>query len=439
MNKKWKKTTLTVAGVALVANPITANLFTIDSIANDIYFTTDDAQYNKQIEEAKVLLKEAKESKTEEDITIAIDTIVSVQYHASLAQSKYDLLNELTDFINDLRNSNKTKFALYLTGATVDRLTKSLLYDDYLIAHNLVTTLPEGKVKEQYLKTLETTKAKMAKEYLDRIKDILDNGGFAGTGGGTPPIDWSKMPDDVFDDYENEDTGNYLPGYPIELEKPTKPNPTLPEYNFSTSTVYQTVGSKCYKVTTKTIEGKRPTVTKELVTGHEASFCSVLVINGDGKHDRGDGGGSRGDYNFSKVRPSASQSGSNIGGGRGDTNSYFGNNNSSVDKDDVKNEDLLTLQFTLDKTEAEPYFIETDMLVGADGTITYQQQRDVLFQLAIKGGGKAVEDKDRFLVLLENKIIVIDKKSDKIPVTVFDTILKDFKAQVKAMERKVGQ
>jgi hypothetical protein len=429
--KKWQKATLAVTGVALVANPYTLQLFGMNSNANSIYYSSDNDLYDTQLQEAREMVDKAKETSKEEDIEKAINYIIELPWaNGYKIEEKDKLLDEMFFYIDKMSNNeSKVKHGVYFVEASVNRVTESLIYPDLELAYALVYELPEGKIKEKYSAILEATSKKMSLNYYEMIQKIIEDGY-------TPYIDWSKMPEEVFAPYIDEDTGDYLDGYPLpEKETPPPNEDALPEENYTEEMEYQTIGQSCYKVTTKKVEGKKSVTTKELVTGYDATFCSVWVVdnNSDG------GNGIDAPYDFGKVDPAPAGSGDNINGGVSETTSYFGYNEEDFANQEEGNLSNLTLQFTLDRTEKEPYFYETDMMVAKDGTITYQQQRDVLFQLAIRSGGKAVEDKDRFLVLLENKIVVVENQGDKIPVSSFDMILKDFKAQVKAMERKVGQ
>ncbi|PLS19724.1 hypothetical protein CVD28_04745 [Bacillus sp. M6-12] len=428
MKKKWKTATLAVTGVALVANPYTLNLLGLESIANTLYYSQDDELYDQQLKEAKEAVDKAKQTALEADVKKAIDTLIELPWSSGYkSEEKDNLLDEMFFWIDGLSdNDAKVKYGLYFVDTSINRVTESLIEPDYKLAHALVFELPEGKIKDKYMTILEATDKTMGENLLEYFKN--DPQGIPNYG-----FDWSRLPGEVFAPYIDVDTGDYKVGYPLPDKETPKPNPdALPEEDFTLEYEYQTVGSKCYKVTTKTVEGKNSTVSKELVTGYDATFCTVLIVDNDDGHN-----GTESPYDFSKVQPSPAGSGMNLNGGVSDNSSYFGNSGNTSSQE-TANTSNLTLQYTLDRTEKEPYFYETDMIVSKDGTITYQQQRDVLFQLAIRSGGKAVEDKDRFLVLLENKIIVVQNKGDKIGVSSFESILKGFKAQVKAMERTTG-
>lgn len=424
MKQKWTKSTLAMIGATLVVSPFMTSI----SHAEKSYYSKDDKLYDKQLATAKAQVLIAKKSGKNEDVKKAIDTTLALPHALDFKPEERDnILDDIFSWIDDLSDENtKAKHMIYFVDTAVNRAKETLIDKDYKLAYALVSEMPESKTKQKYFNTLTEIDKKMGKELMDKIekgKIILPKQGF----------DWSRLPNEAFTPYKDVDTGEYLDGYPLAPKPTPKPNDdALPEQESTTDIKYKTVGGNCYKVSTTNISGKNPIVKEERMTGSDSAYCSVAFTDNSDPTKP---------YNFDEVTPAPPGSGTNTTTGDTSSDSYFGvgdyssNNKNGVDE----NMNELTLQFTLDRTEADPHFYETDMTVHKNGTITYQQQRDVLFQLAIRSGGKAVEDKERFMILIENKIIVVENKGDKIPVTSFETILKGFKAQVKAMESKVGQ
>lgn len=423
MKQKWKQSTLAMIGATLLVSP----LMTTISNAEENYYSTDDELYDKQLATAKAQVLIAKKSQKDEDVKKAIDTAISLPHSLGFKLEERDaILDSIFLWIDGLSDENaKAKHMIYFVDTAVNRVTETLIEPDYKLAYALVSEMPESKTKQKYITILKETDKTMGKQLLEAIEKgeiELPNQGF----------DWSRLPSEAFEPYKDVDTGDYLDGYPLAPKPVPKPNPdTLPEGNSNTNIQYKTIGGHCYKVSTTTENGKNPIVKQERMTGSDSAYCSVAFTDNPDPSKP---------YNFDTVNPAPPGSGMNLNTGGESSNSYFGVGDYSSNQAKVDaNVSDLTLQYTLDRTEAEPYFYETDMAVHKDGTITYQQQRDVLFQLAIRSGGKAVEDKERFMILIENKIIVVENKGDKIPVSSFEVILKGFKAQVKAMESKVGQ
>lgn len=424
MKQKWKKPTLAMIGATLVVSPLMTSI----SNAQESYYSTDDKLYEKQLATAKAEVVLAKKSGKDEDVKKAIDTTIALPHGLDYKPEERDkILDDIFFWIDGLSNKDtKAKHMIYFVDTAVNRAKESLIDKDYKLAYALVSEMPESKTKQKYMNMLTEINKKMGKQLLEAIEKgelELPKQGF----------DWSRLPDEAFEPYKDVDTGNYLDGYPLPPKPAPKPNPdALPEGESVTNIQYKTIGGQCYKVSSTTTDGKSPTVTQLPVSDKDSAYCSVAF---------GDNSDPTKPYNFDAVNPAPPGSGLNTNTGENSSDSYFGvDDYSSTNKENVdENMSNLTLQYTLDRTDAEPHFYETDMAVNKDGTISYQQQRDVLFQLAIRSGGKAVEDKDRFMILIENKIIVVEKKGDKIPVSSFEMILKGFKAQVKALESKVGQ
>lgn len=423
MKQKWKRTTLAMVGATLVVSPVMTTI----SNAEESYYSTDNDLYDTQLTEAKGLVEKARKTTAEENAKNAINAVIQLPWsNGYKVEEKDSLLDELFFWIDGLSNQEtKAKHMIYFVDTSVNRVTKTLIEPDYKLAYALVSEMPESKTKQKYVAILKETDKTMGKNLMEAIEkgeiEIPSQG-----------FDWSRLPKEAFAPYQDVDTGDYLDGYPLPAKPTPEANPdALPEGNVTMDIKYKTIGGHCYKVTTTTEEGKTPRATQERMTGTDSAYCSVAFTDNTDPTKP---------YNFDAVNPSPPGSGMNLNTGESTSTSYFGVGDYSSNQAKVDaNISELTLQYTLDRTEAEPYFYETDMAVHKDGTITYQQQRDILFQLAIRSGGKAVEDKDRFMVLLENKIIVVENKGDKIPVTSFESILKGFNAQVKAMKSKVGQ
>jgi hypothetical protein len=436
LKKSWKKPSLLLMGFLFAVSPMSQPFISLAGNTNNTtYYSENPKQYDQQLKEASDALQKAFQSHLEEDVKKAIDVVLSLPYSENYkSEEKGKLLDQLFDYINHLEDKTlKAKYGVYLTDKAVNRAKETLLYDDYELANRIVQSLPDGTVKTKYSSMLEEVKKKIDEEIKDSVfhprHDELAQ---------TPPIDFSKLKPEDFLPYDNTDTGDYLPGFEPKPKKPEpKPPVTLPEESYTENMNYVTEGGKCYREIVRITEGKKKIVRKELVTGLDTVFCSAIVMDEDNHHHKGNPYNEP--YDFSKVRPAPPGSGLNIRTTKNDSYSSYSTNNQTNVSHETKQKEVFTLHYTLNRYEKDPYYYDTDLVVGEDNTITYSQQKDVLFQLAIRSGGKAVEDKDRFLVLLENKIIVIEDKGERIPVSSFDTILKGFKAHVKVMKTKVGQ
>ncbi|WCK57712.1 hypothetical protein PP175_27125 (plasmid) [Aneurinibacillus sp. Ricciae_BoGa-3] len=487
MKRKWKKLSVAVVGFAVLATPFAGNVLNVISHANSPYYSLDSTQYAKQLQDANTALQKASDTNSDSDITSAIDTIIALPFSETNPDDKSALVSKMGDYIKSIQDSSlQAKYASYLTDKAIKQVGNSLLQTDYDVADMTVKSLPQSDVRTAYATKLAGIRSTMDKNLMNQIFHPQQNHPTESVG--TPPLDFTELPASAFAPYKNSNTGDYLPGYgpsadgknpnqdtqgtaqnqnatpqpqltPAQDQGTANLSGILPIEHYTVSTTYVKENSTCYKVTTKTIAGKTPTVTKEVASKLDAKvFCSVDFTKPHG--------GMGYDFNQAKpVAPVKVPTGS-FGGFAHNANSITNsaydmsinhphsnarawNNPSNVwntnptpytsTGQNKAPKPATTLHFTLDRTDKQPYYFDTDLKVASDGTVSYQEVHDVLFQLAIRSGGRAVDDKDRFEILLENKIVVINHTKDKMSVSVFDDILKGFKAQVKPMLSTVGQ
>ena len=95
----------------------------------------------------------------------------------------------------------------------------------------------------------------------------------------------------------------------------------------------------------------------------------------------------------------------------------FGNVRSNVtarhDVDDEKEEkSRLTLQYTLNKSDKFPTYIDTGLFSDINGNVKYIDLYEVLYQIAVNADeGFLVEDSDKLLVVIEGKpVYIVDTK-----------------------------
>lgn len=87
----------------------------------------------------------------------------------------------------------------------------------------------------------------------------------------------------------------------------------------------------------------------------------------------------------------------------------------------------LTLHFSLNKSDTNPYYYDSGIKVSNDGTVSYTQLRDVLNQIAIKSGGYLIEDKNKLLFISEGKPLVVRDKESEYTQEEVDNLLNSFK------------
>lgn len=107
--------------------------------------------------------------------------------------------------------------------------------------------------------------------------------------------------------------------------------------------------------------------------------------------------------------------GRSIGGtSSSNTSSIAGNFELKISKEkmeylteDQNAESEYTIQYSLDKQAESPYYFDTALRVDKDMNASYEQYKDVLYQIAVKSGGYVVEDNGRVLIVIDKKPIIV--------------------------------
>lgn len=173
---------------------------------------------------------------------------------------------------------------------------------------------------------------------------------------------------------------------------------------------YVVEGKLCYKVTTSADGSK----TKTPARYNELGFCPYKDTSEEiNKED------SNGTNNSSNDNTQGNESGGYL------------------DNPVIKTSDI-TLQYTLDKNIDSPYYYDTGIRVTTKGTVTYEQLKDAMYQLAIRNGGVFVNDSNKFLIVLEGKIIVIKDNKKEIKTSNIEKVFDDFIAEIRALNTRIG-
>lgn len=75
--------------------------------------------------------------------------------------------------------------------------------------------------------------------------------------------------------------------------------------------------------------------------------------------------------------------------------------------EDQNVESEYTIQYSLDKQAESPYYFDTALRVDKNMNASYEQYKDVLYQIAVKSGGYVVEDNGRVLIVIDKKPIIV--------------------------------
>lgn len=202
----------------------------------------------------------------------------------------------------------------------------------------------------------------------------------------TPPSDIPEIPPDLIPDEPNEEVPSTpsVPDYGGGSGSDTDPN----NGTYSESSYVNQNGTCYYVETVKDYEGNVVKVNENKLSSEEGFYCGII----DG-------------LDFTDVPWNS------------DSEIYYGEKALDVWNSLAENElnelSNLTLHYSLNKNDANPYYFDSGIKVSNNGYISYTQVRDVLNQIAIKSGGYLIEDKDKLLFISDGKPLVVrDKKSE---------------------------
>lgn len=252
---------------------------------------------------------------------------------------------------------------------------------------------------------------------LDYLKGLyyyfLDNIDLEFDSGVIPDIDLDKPNGD-------NPGGDSLPGDPTNPDYDFKPDESNPgqdgnnsDDNFSKVTDgnfidYQKKENKCYKVSVKYKDGKEVSRRESLLPKSDFVKCGIY------------------DYVHSNIkRPN--------------------NSNTTIDKDYIYGDQNLdskySIYYTINKKASHPYYFDTGIKTSAiDNSVSYNQLKDALYQLAIKADGFSVNDNDKFLSIVEGKPIVLKSQKNKYSKNEVERLLNAFNnISFKIMESSEGK
>ena len=96
-----------------------------------------------------------------------------------------------------------------------------------------------------------------------------------------------------------------------------------------------------------------------------------------------------------------------------------------------------TIQFTINKNSAKPYYYDTRIKASSNDTITFNQLKDALQQMKSKTKIYLLEDKSRLLLVAEGKtLLVIEKKEEFTSDEIYNLLNKFEKVGLKIDEKK---
>lgn len=98
-----------------------------------------------------------------------------------------------------------------------------------------------------------------------------------------------------------------------------------------------------------------------------------------------------------------------------------------------------TLHYTVTKGTDDVYFYDTGIRVDKDGNASYQQVKDVLYQLAIRAEGYLAEDEGKFLIVVEGKPVLVREEKETYNKAEIEEMFKSFKTvEMRIMPTRIG-
>lgn len=348
-------------------------------------------QILNKLNEIEQLTRKAENSKRVEDLDSAISAFMDIHklikdndVNAHKNGDKFDDLylkirEMLYNLPTNIRNKKIVDFQQKLCNCLKTKIWT--FYNEYLYYTESTNTIPE--IQNQLIKAIsDYNQAKMPE----------------------------KGKENSISKEANKDNG-LLPNAP-NMKDINKPKPIKSYYPVKDqNVVYKAEGKDCYKVITYYIDGKASSVKKEKAIKSEYVFCNIF--------DYVDFGG--GNY-----------SSNNLNGGLYGNWDYLNQTQNP--------ESNMTLQYTVEKDSEKPYYFDTGIRTALDGTVSYDQLKDTIYQVAVKSKGYVVEDKNKILAIMEGKPIVFLNTKAKYTKTDIDKIFNGFKKiDVRIMETRIGK
>jgi len=108
-------------------------------------------------------------------------------------------------------------------------------------------------------------------------------------------------------------------------------------------------------------------------------------------------------------------------------------------EEDENTRSNMTLHYTVTKGTDEVYYYDTGMRVSKEDVASYQQVKDVLYQLALRAEGYLAEDEGKFLIVVEGKPILIREAKETYTKQEVEAMFKGFgSVDMRIMPTRIG-
>lgn len=107
--------------------------------------------------------------------------------------------------------------------------------------------------------------------------------------------------------------------------------------------------------------------------------------------------------------------------------------------EDQNEESKHSIQYSLDKQGEAPYYFDTGLRVDSKMNASYEQYKDVLYQIAVKSGGYVVEDEGRVLVVIDKKAIIVKDIKKSYKEAEIESLFESFpNIDIRILETRIG-
>ncbi|ADO59498.1 stalk domain-containing protein [Paenibacillus polymyxa] len=424
---KWTRTWLPSLLAAMLLSSITVSTTSLTAHAADetVQQVKQELTYEQSRKAIQDALESYKKEPAKESLMGVIDTFLKLPTLEDYPKVEY--VNDKQDFADLIlseigkmpNDADQVELKTYFATQAVDLISNSKSFNDYAVAHSLIKLLPESQERTDLVAKLEK-----AKNELPKITDEY--------------IDWNNPPKDINDYLDPIPTPKY-DNFPPEFNKEayekainTTPVPSLSEYD-RTEMNYRKINGKCYKVTDYYKGGKIAKTEKTVPDQTELLFCGVIS-----------------DSTASNSSTSFPGGGSTIGAGNTPTRGVFKGFDpysetarSKIQKEEQAEKaakpELITIQYTFDKTSESPYYYDTGISIPNNKTVTYAQAKDALLMISIQAKGKFVEDKDKSIALIDGKIIRVAEHGKALSFDEFTASFDQTSVSVRALDTRSGE
>lgn len=411
MNKSWKKT-INFLSIGLIGGMIFTPIVQVQANETSVQAKAKEDDYSSKAtaayKTADKLIKEAVKSKKVGDIRKAYESFILITPEMNAqnygAYSPEDKMDQVFFDVRDLlykhtpkenRNKEIIRFAEQWAEVLIEN-------SNSLYTHHFSYLVSENTIKP------------IQKELDEMLTELNRYVNGTPSEDGVIPLPTEDEMDalikDYFDKYGSDKEDD--PKAPTEKETDDEINKKYPQDdNIASETIrYEKSGNDWYEITDLIKNGKVIKSDSRKMSVEESYF---LRVQEDPYY---------GFYNdFNAVN-------------------YMSDSDWTYITNDQNQESKYTIQYTVNKDEATPYYYDTGIRVNENKQATFEQFKDILLVMADKMGGHFVEDKSKLLIVLEGKPIVVYDDKELYSKKELESLFSQFKkADIRIMETRIGK